>query len=752
MMQRLLLLVLGNIFFNSYAQTITPVPPTSERLGYLEYLPPKYSATTQKYPCIIFLHGAGEIGCGLEPDIWKVALHGPFKEIRVNKHTMCFTVNGKQECFIVIGPQVESTVGISESQFRNIYSHIINTYRIDPERVYLTGLSMGGEGAYRRAGDLSNSPNVIAALGIMSATIGCGTAQNVGSKDIPIWAHHGDKDNTFHSYAKADATMDCINSVNPNPPPIFTVYPNVDHSAWNQGYATDHTYNNPNAYEWFLRYRLNRNVTVNLGPDKSITLPINSITLTSTITSTNPIQTFAWTKQSGPSASMVNPSTSILTANNLVEGTYLFRLTVNDSKGNQAFAEVTVKVQKINTKPSVNAGPDKTIQLPTNTVILAGTASDKDGSIVKYNWIKQSGPAATLQNIYTSNLTVTNLLQGTYVFRLWVKDNDSTAVWDEVTLTVQKTNITPSVNAGPDKTIQLPTNTVVLSGSASDQDGSIEKYHWIQQSGPTVTLQDKYEATQTLTILLQGTYVFRLWAKDNDGAAAWDEVTLTVQKTNITPSVNAGPDKTIQLPTNTVVLSGSASDQDGSIEKYHWIQQSGPTVTLQDKYEATQTLTNLLQGTYVFRLWAKDNDGAAAWDEVTLSVLSQTISGINNRIGFNIEEIHELALSQSNSLLRKSETIENTLFDSNLLLSPKTYPNPVRDKLIIEISSELFKINKALNFKLIDLMGNTLIEKVFDHSGMMSIDVSRLQNNTYVYFISSNDKVLFRNKLVKLSN
>jgi predicted peptidase len=155
----------------------------------------------------------------------KSPLHGPFKEIRVNKHTMCFTVNGKQECFIVIGPQVSSTSGISETQFLNIYNHIIKTYRIDMERIYLTGLSMGGEGTYRRAGDASNTPNVFAALGIMSASIGKGTAMNVGYKNIPIWAHHGDKDNSFHSYEKAVATMEYINSVNPNPPPIFTVYP-----------------------------------------------------------------------------------------------------------------------------------------------------------------------------------------------------------------------------------------------------------------------------------------------------------------------------------------------------------------------------------------------------------------------------------------------------------------------------------------------------------------------------------------------
>ena len=735
-MQKLLLLLLGSIFFNSYAQTITPVPPSSGHLGYLEYLPPNYSSTTEKYPCIIFLHGSGEVGDGREPAIWKVATHGPFKEINVNKHKMCFTVNGKQECFIIIGPQAASGSGFSATDFQNLYNHVLNSYRIDSDRIYVTGLSMGGESAYRWAASDVNSPIKIAALGIMSGTNSCETVKKVAAKNIPIWSHHGDKDasSPYHHYEKAVQTIECINSMNPNPPPIFTVYPNVGHSAWNQGYATDHNFNNPNTYEWFLSNRLNQAVVnVNLGIDKFITLPANSIILTSTVTATNPITTYSWKKQSGPAATLMNAGTSTLTANGLVEGTYVFRLTVTDGKGNSAYDEVTVTVKKSNTAPSVNAGPDKTILLPTNTVVLSGTASDPDGSIVKYNWIQQSGPTVTLQNNYTQNLTVTNLLQGTYVFRLWAKDNDDAAAWDEVTLTVKKSNITPTVNAGPDKTILLPSNTVVLSGTASDPDGSIVKYHWIQQSGPTtVTFQNKYEATQTLTNLLQGTYVFRLWAKDNDGAAAWDEVRIFVKKSNITPSVNAGPDKTIQLPTNTVVLSGTASDPDGSIVKYHWIQQSGPTVTFQNKYEATQTLTNLLQGTYVFRLWAKDNDGAAAWDEVTLIVTEQ-----------------ESAISPQ---ARKSETIENSISYNNLLESLKIYPNPVSDNLTIEIPSDLLDNNQVLNFKLMDLLGNILIDKDINRSGMSSIDITRLKNNTYVYFISSREKVLLRNKLIKLSN
>ena len=58
-----------------------------------------------------------------------------------------------------------------------------------------------------------------------------------------------------------------------------------------------------------------------------------------------------------------------------------------------------------NQPPVVDAGVDKTLTLPTNSVQLTATASDSDGSIASYAWTKVSGPGATLTGVSSSQLT-----------------------------------------------------------------------------------------------------------------------------------------------------------------------------------------------------------------------------------------------------------------------------------------------------------------------------------------------------------
>ncbi|WP_265991489.1 putative Ig domain-containing protein [Larkinella insperata] len=93
-----------------------------------------------------------------------------------------------------------------------------------------------------------------------------------------------------------------------------------------------------------------------------------------------------------------------------------------------------------NTAPVARAGADQTITLPTNSVTLDGsTSSDANGSITAYSWTQQSGPAlATLSNNSAATLTASNLVAGTYVFRLTVTDNQNTTASDEVIVTVSQ--------------------------------------------------------------------------------------------------------------------------------------------------------------------------------------------------------------------------------------------------------------------------------------------------------------------------
>src|SRR6185503_20053515 len=197
---------------------------------------------------------------------------------------------------------------------------------------------------------------------------------------------------------------------------------------------------------------------------------------------------------------------------------------------------------------------------------------------------------------------------------------------DQVTLlncSTTPVNQPPAANAGIDITITLPINTATLSGTGIDNDGTIVSYAWTRVSGPTIfTLGTANAPICILTGLIQGTYVFRLTVTDDDGATGTDDVTVTVNPiVNLPPIANAGSDITLTLPVNSTTLLGSGTDADGTITGYAWTRVSGPTTyTLGSANASTTTLTNLVQGTYVFRLTVTDNGGASGTDNVTVTV------------------------------------------------------------------------------------------------------------------------------------
>jgi gliding motility-associated-like protein len=368
---------------------------------------------------------------------------------------------------------------------------------------------------------------------------------------------------------------------------------------------------------------VNQNPTANAGADRALVLPTNSATLTGSGSDPDgSIATYLWTKQSGPFAALVNASTPVLSIGGLVAGTYTFRLTVTDNLGAVAFDEVIVTVTAANQAPVANAGPDKIIQLPTNSTTLPGSGTDSDGSVTTYLWTKVSGPAATLTNANTTVLSLTGLVQGTYTFRLTVTDNSSATGSDDVILTVQAANVPPVANAGPARTITLPINSTTLNGSGTDADGSIATYLWEKVVGPAASLSNATTPTLTLTGLVQGAYTFRLTVTDNTGATNTAQTTVTVLPATInqSPVANAGANFGLTLPTNSANITGSGTDTDGTIASFLWIKVSGPTVDLAGTTTSTLALSNLVAGTYVFRLTVTDNQGASASDDITVSV------------------------------------------------------------------------------------------------------------------------------------
>ena len=124
------------------------------------------------------------------------------------------------------------------------------------------------------------------------------------------------------------------------------------------------------------------------------------------------------------------------------------------------------------------------------------------------------------------------------------------------------TNTPPVANAGADKAITLPTNSVIINGSGTDAGGSITAYLWTQVSGPsTAALTGASTTTFTAGSLVAGTYVFRLTVTDNGGLTASDDVSVVV---NTAPSVNLALNKTTTVSSIEAVGTPGSAAVDGN--------------------------------------------------------------------------------------------------------------------------------------------------------------------------------------------
>lgn len=224
-----------------------------------------------------------------------------------------------------------------------------------------------------------------------------------------------------------------------------------------------------------------------------------------------------------------------------------------------------------NQTPVVDGGIDKTIMLPTNTSSFTATASDPDGSVTTYLWEKINGPSATLEGATSATLLLSNLIEGSYTFNITVTDDKGTVASDQVNLTVNPAaanNTIPVANAGPDQYITLPTNSVTLNGSGTDDDGTISRYTWSLESGPgAVSFSSNTVSSPTVSGMLSGTYIFSLTVTDDQGELSLpDQVSVAVSDapaTLVAPSyLTAQWSSSQQVDLN---WNDGASDEDGFV-------------------------------------------------------------------------------------------------------------------------------------------------------------------------------------------
>jgi predicted peptidase len=121
-----------------------------------------------------------------------------------------------------------------------ILDEVLQSYKTDKKRVYLTGLSMGGYGTWSLA---AAHPERWAAIAPICG--GGNPATAVKFKDVPCWCFHGDADPTV-SVEKSREMIKALKAAGGSP--RYDEYPGVNHNSW------DRAYGNPELYTWFLKH------------------------------------------------------------------------------------------------------------------------------------------------------------------------------------------------------------------------------------------------------------------------------------------------------------------------------------------------------------------------------------------------------------------------------------------------------------------------------------------------------------------
>ncbi|RMX60279.1 hypothetical protein pdam_00021444 [Pocillopora damicornis] len=181
------------------------------------------------------------------------------------------------------------------------------------------------------------------------------------------------------------------------------------------------------------------------GSDKDLVFPDDSTVLdASSSHDDQKIVSYHWEQSSGPrQAEMSGVNDKVVTVKKLLEGHYVFKLTVTDDKGLTGTDTVAVNVKKdINKPPIANAGPDVTVHLPNRAAELDGSSSYDDHGIVMYEWSRDPKSPAAGDVINNSDhqavLRLSNLVEGIYKFKLTVADGKGLKGNDDVILTVKE--------------------------------------------------------------------------------------------------------------------------------------------------------------------------------------------------------------------------------------------------------------------------------------------------------------------------
>lgn len=386
-MKNLLLTVILLVPILSYGQgdqTIITVPINAGGTSTFQailHLPNDYGSTTTSYPLMMFFHGLGEGGANPASIYTSATAGGPAYFIAQGTFPTSFVnpKDGKSYKYIVVSPQanpqgVEGSTTAQELDY--ILTYLYAHYRVDTTRVYLTGLSDGGETVVEYpGGEMTNGGNFtrfqkthhIAAIIPMSENASAALfqeeADSIVADNLYSWGF-GSTDAQGQNTLQLAYYCNTIKAGT-----MITTSYSGGHCCWGQFYNPTFTQNGMNIYQWALQYTHGVSTppattpTANAGSAQTIQTTAGQVTLSgsaSTVTN-GTIAAYAWSQQSGPSTAKIATPTTVSTVVTglTTAGVYVFALKITDNTGKTSTAtvQITVVAPPTNVQTGAPVGP-----------------------------------------------------------------------------------------------------------------------------------------------------------------------------------------------------------------------------------------------------------------------------------------------------------------------------------------------------------------------------------------------------------
>jgi Secretion system C-terminal sorting domain len=410
--------LLGFYFLQAQLTTGSVNAGANGTIHFYQFKPPHFN-NALTYPLIISLHGGGEAGDGSPGQLTRLLTQG-IPLLLNSGATMEFNWQGQQHGFVVLAPQ--SNADWQEFYVDAMITYGINNLRVDPNRIFITGYSLGGGGCWRYPSSSSTAASKIAGIVPVAGSPEGSNFCNIAQYKVATWAFHAVDDDIYPPSYTTDRVA-AINSCNPLlVPAVDTVYPDGNHGIWGpRVYDTTNNTHYPNVYQWMIdvnRSTIPANnhppVPISGGPAVTMIAPVKNFTLDGSASydpdANDLIMDYLWEKISGPTAVFERtqwPTTKITNSPGVVGmdlGIYKYRLRVKDYLSQTRFDTISIEVKlplSGHAAPATDAGPDVNIGSSITQVSVIGQARELSpgGHLSSYNWRALTGPNNILGSV-----------------------------------------------------------------------------------------------------------------------------------------------------------------------------------------------------------------------------------------------------------------------------------------------------------------------------------------------------------------